>query len=81
MAKGKAKLGDYKVVCDRTGFIKLASECKMQWNGLFVRDKSWERRHPGDFIPPFYDKQSVPIPRPEGTDKFLTTNEVTEDDL
>jgi hypothetical protein len=62
------KKGDYKVFCDRTGFRVYASECRMQWDGLFVRKESWESRQPQDFVKAKQDKQSVPIARP-GTEK------------
>lgn len=62
--------GDYKVQCDRTGMTFYASECRKQWNGLFVNNKSWEARHPQDFVRGRVDKQTVPICRPRGF-KFI----------
>jgi len=65
------KKGDYKVYCDRTGFRVYASECKMQWDGLFVRKESWEPRQPQDFVKAKQDKQSVPIARPGSDPEFI----------
>ena len=80
--KSKSKdLFDYKVICDRTGFTVMRSQCAKEWNGSLVRKESWERRHPADYIQPLRDKLAVLDPRPEGTDKFLSVNEVTTDDL
>lgn len=73
--------GDYFVRCDRTGFKVLASECRMTWDGYFVRKESWDERHPQQFVKGRKDDQTVPIPRPAGTDYFLSTNEVTADSL
>lgn len=60
-----AKLGDYKAVGDRTGFRVYASECLLQWDGIFVRRKSWEIRHPQDFIKAKPERLAVKLPRPE----------------
>lgn len=73
--------GDYNVICDRTGQKKKASQCRMEWNGLFVRNESWEPRHPQDKIRGVIDDQRVPISRPGGEDVFLGSNEVIADDL
>jgi hypothetical protein len=61
------KKGDYKAFRDRTGFRVYGSDCRMQWNGLFVRKESWEPRQPQDFVKSKKDDQTVPIARP-GTD-------------
>ncbi len=73
--------GDYLCVCDRTGFVVYASDTVQEWNGLRVRRKSYEERHPQDFVRGLGDDQNVPFARPEPTDVFLTDNEVTKDDL
>jgi len=74
-------LGDYNVICDYLGFKLLASECRMTWDGYFVRADLWEPRHPQDFVRGVRDAQKVTIARPESTDIFLTANEVSRDDL
>lgn len=73
--------GDYNVICDRTGFKVKASDTLLEWNGLRVRKADWEQRHPQDFVRGRADRQTVPDARPEQTDVFLATNEVTKDDL
>jgi hypothetical protein len=77
----RAVLGDYNVICDRTSFKKKASECEMEWNGLFVRDQSFETRQPMDLIRAFPDPQAVPLPRPGNADVFIDVGDVTPGDL
>jgi len=87
------KPGDYLVICDRCSFRKYASECRLEWNGLFTCPECWEPKHP-QFTPPkpLHEKQTVEISRPEKTDTFITdandgdawdgkTNAITADDL
>jgi len=81
MKRNYFKLGDYNIICDRTGFKVKASRAKRTWDNLFVRGQSWEKRHPQDFLHTVEDNQSVPIARTESTDVFLNTNEITADDL
>ena len=73
--------GDFNRICDRCGFKFKASQTRMEWNGLIVCHECYEERHPQDFVRGRRDRQAVQHPRPEGTDNFLTTNEVTPDDL
>jgi len=75
------KPGDYLVICDRCGFKRYASECKMTWDGYFVcADTCWEPKHPHFTDPkPLGEKQSVPIKRAEETLNFLDGNQVPED--
>jgi len=41
------KIGDHYVQCDRCGFKRLASDCRMTWDGWFVcSDTCWEEKHP-----------------------------------
>lgn len=75
------KWGDNNVISDRSGFKKKASECKFEWNGLFVSNSEWEERQPQDFVRGVPDDQRVAISRPESLDIFLATNEVKSDDL
>lgn len=75
------KHGDYNVICDYSGMKVKRSQCVKTWDGFLVRKELLEPRHPQDFVRGKKDKQSVPDPRPEQTDDFLTTNEVTADSL
>lgn len=63
--------GDFYRICDRTGFKVRASRTQKEWTGLLVRSKSWERRHPQDFVRGARDNQVVPEPRPRQTDLFI----------
>ena len=73
--------GDHAVICDRTGFRVYASQAKREWNGLLVREQSWEPRHPQDTIRGVPERSRVTDPRPRQANRFLGTNEVTRDDL
>lgn len=74
--------GDYLVICDICGFRKYASECRMQWDNLFVcADTCWSPKHPHHTQPSGnHEKQSVKPSRPEKEDKFIT-DKITADDL
>ena len=74
------KPGAYNVICDRCGFKFKNTECKMEWDNLFVCKKCWEPRQPQDFVRGLKDDQSVPIPRlPQS--RFLEVGDVTPEDL
>lgn len=80
--KKKLAPGDWFVRCDRTGFKVPASETRREWNGQIVWEGVYEPRHPQDFVRGVRDDQTVPFARPVNTeDTFLSTNEVTKDDL
>ena len=76
------KPGDYLAICDRCGFQRFASECKMTWDKYLVcADTCWEPKHEQYKPPkPRHEKQKVPIHRPEPTDNFIVTP-ITGDDL
>ena len=77
----KLKDGDHWVICDKSGFKVPFSETKKEWNGLRVWSKFYEPRHPQDFVKGRRDNQTVYDPRVESDDVFLTTNQVTAEDL
>src|SRR5205807_1305317 len=58
-------------ICDITGFRCLASRTRKQWNGLIVRNESFEARHPQDFVKGVADQQAVPEPRPRPAERFI----------
>lgn len=64
-------LGDYNVICDRCGFKYKASECKMEWDNLFVCSPCWETKQPQYFIKGVADKQTVPLARPRTVPQFI----------
>jgi len=54
----------------------------MTWDNLLVRRDTWEPRHPQEFVRSTREDTTVEQPRGGWeTDTFITTNEVTEDDL
>ncbi len=73
--------GSNNVLCDRSGMKFKASECRYEWNGLFVYKGFWEARQPQDLLKGFPDNQEPEVSRPGGEDVFLTANEVKADDL
>ena len=79
------KAHDANAICDRCGQKFKNSELKTEWAGARVcgptGNDCFETRHPQDFLKAMKDRQTVPNARPEQTDQFLATNEVSEDDL
>ena len=73
-------IGDYNAICDRCGAKFKASECKMEWDNLFVCQWCWEERQPQDFVRGVKDDQRVPIARTRGTLQFIT-DQITPEDL
>jgi len=75
--------GDHNVICDISGFKCKRSECRKTWDGFIVRADFWEPRQSQDFVRGLRDKIAVAPgeTRSEGADQFLTTNQVTVDDL
>lgn len=59
------KPGSFYRVCDRSGFVVRAERTRKEWNGLIVRDQSWEIRQPQDFVKGVRDDQTVPEARPK----------------
>ncbi len=57
------RLGDYNAICDKCGMRRYASECHLDWQGLFLCKECYEPRHPQDFVENIPEDQSVPIPR------------------
>lgn len=72
---------DYRVICDRSGFYAWRSQCRKTWDGKLVLKRFWWPRNPLDFAPREVDAQPLQDPRPEGTDNFLSVNEVQPSDL
>lgn len=73
--------GDYKVVCDLSGAVVNASECRMTWDGLLVKKSLWSPRHPQDILPSTEETRTPAHPRPEGAAVFIAATDVTKDDL
>jgi len=82
-ANADATIGypDNYLICDRTGFrVSVKEGLVEEWNGLRVRRQSYESRHAQDFVRGV-DEQLTESERPEQTDRFLETNEVSASDL
>lgn len=65
-------LGNYNGICDSCGRKFKASTMRKRWDGLFVCKDDYEIRHEQLSLRVRGDKQTVPIPRPEAVDQFLT---------
>lgn len=65
------RIGDHKVVDDRTGLVTWASETQKEWTGSIVDKRVFEQRHPQDLIRSHRDNSSVPDARPRPPDRFV----------
>lgn len=75
------KPGAHNVTCDRTGFTLKSTDVRKEWNGKIVRKKSWEPRHPQDFVRAVPERPGVADARPTPEYWFVGTNEVTPESL
>jgi len=76
------KPGDNLVICDICGFQRRTSECRMNYNNMFVCAATcWEPR-PEQYVSPtgLHERQTVSINRPPGDPVFIETP-ITPDDL
>lgn len=72
--QGEQRPGDYRVICDRSGFKCWASETVMEeGTNLRVHRRFADPKHPQDEVRGVRDNQSVPNPRPPGEDVFIET--------
>lgn len=79
--RGEQRIGDYRVICDRSGFKCWASETVLEdRTGLRVLRRFADPRHPQDDRRAIPDDTSVPDARPEAADVFLSSP-VTAADL
>jgi len=68
---------DYNVICDRCGFKFKASQCSFDHGrrglkkSLFVCSSCLDKPQGQDYVKGVSDKQTVPIVRSEGVDKFI----------
>lgn len=76
--------GDYRVICDYSGFKVWASETVKTYDGFRVHQRfvgSEQQRHPQELIKPVREDVSVKDARPPGDDVFLAPGDVTAADL
>lgn len=70
---GGARLDDYRVICDASGFKCWASETAIQWDGARVLKRFLDNRNPQDFVRAVPDNQRVNNPRAEPPDQFISS--------
>ena len=81
---GEQRIGDYRVVCDHSGWHCWASETVKTWNGYRVHRRFVgleQERHPQDLVRGKPDNSAVPWARPVATDVFLAPGDVTPSSL
>lgn len=81
---GEQRVGDFRVICDFSGFKSWRSECVKTWDGFLVRREfvgSEQSRHPQEFVRGVPENSRLPDPRPEQTDVFVAPGDVTASDL
>lgn len=84
MSGHEQRPGDYRVICDFSGFKCWASETVKTHDGFRVMRRfagEETQRHPQEFVRGRPDDQRVHWSRPEATDTFLAVGDVTADDL
>lgn len=79
MSGHEQRPGDYRVICDRSGFKCWASDTVIEWNGLRVLRRFSEARHPQDLITSIPDNGAVKNARPETADVFLPSPVLASD--
>ena len=72
-------MSSYSVQCDRSGFRASASDCVLQWNGVYVLAKYAENRNVQEFIQVPKDDIAVPIARPWDLDNEIDPTTLPED--
>lgn len=63
--------GTFYRIDDRSGFKVRSYHTKKEWNGLIVREQSWEPRQPQDLVRGVPDDQTVPEARPRSPNVFM----------
>jgi hypothetical protein len=84
MSGHEQRPGDYRVICDYSGFQCWASETVKTWQGFRVLRRfagEETQRHPQELVRGKPDHQQVPWARPEPADVFLAVGDVTPGDL
>jgi hypothetical protein len=84
MSGHEQRIGDYRVICDYSGFKCWASETVTTWNGYRVLRRfigSEVSRHPQDLVRGVSEDPSVKNARPEAADTFLNPGDITPSSL
>lgn len=80
MSGHEQRIGDYRVICEASGFKVWKSDTVRQWDGFMVDRRFVDKRNPQDLLKAKPDNPGVREPRPEPADVFLSS-QVTQDDL
>lgn len=78
------RMGDWKFVCEMSGFEGWASDSALTWDGRRVLKRflgEEAQRHPQEFVRGRSEQIATPWARPEQTDVFLGVNDVQPEDL
>lgn len=70
MSGDEQRIGDYRVICDLSGFKCWASETVVQWNGLRVLRRFADVRNPQDFLKGVPEGAPPKNTRPEPPDTY-----------
>ena len=82
MSGHEQRPGDWRVICQRSGFKCWASETVLERrSGLRVHRRFADQEHPQDYRSGIADDTSVPFTSPEATDTFLSPGDVTPSSL
>lgn len=68
--------GEWVAICDRCGCKFHASKLRKTWDNFMTCERCWYPRHPQEMLRATKDDQNVPWSRPEGTDTFITKDDV-----
>jgi hypothetical protein len=82
MSGSEQRIGDFRIICDFSGFKGWASESTMTWDGRRVLNRflgEEQQRHPQDLVKAVRDDPRVSNPRPETADVFLTSDVLPSD--
>lgn len=78
---GEQRPGDFRIICDASGFKGWASDTVIQWDGKRVLKRFAEQRHPQDFLRGVKEDVTVKNARPDTDPVFLSPGDVTPADL
>jgi hypothetical protein len=67
--------------CDRCGLERPLWQRRKEWTGKHVCRECFDHRHPQDFVRGVRDDRPIIGASPEPAPYFLSTNEVSADDL
>jgi hypothetical protein len=82
VSKTQQRLGDWRVICARSGFRCWASETEMDpVIKMRVLRRFVDVQNPQDFQSAVSDRQAAPWSQPPGTDQFRSATAVTPSSL